>query len=144
MPDDEVHFVVVLPEVHRLPVPEEDGADEVLSKDPKVRRVPVGVPGEFVVYLGVDDVSERLEAGMAELLLTWLEWVEVEIQGVDDGLVEELERLRGAVMLAGLAGGGAATLDHRRDVAVPPPETYMTRGGESTRRKEVDPAWTIR
>ena len=30
-------------------------------------------------------------------LLSWLEWVEVELQGFDD-LVEDLRRLRGAVM----------------------------------------------
>ncbi len=64
--------------------------------------VPAAVPGEFVIYLGVDDVPERLEAGMVEVLLTWLEWVEVELQGFDD-LVEELHRLRGAVMVAAVA-----------------------------------------
>ncbi len=66
--------------------------------------VPAGVPGEFVIYLGVDDVPERLEAGMVEVLLTWLEWVEVELQGFED-LVEELHGLRGAVMVAAVAGG---------------------------------------
>ncbi len=39
--------------------------------------------------------------GKAELLMSWLEWVEV--QGVDD-LVEGLHRLRGAVMVATLTG----------------------------------------
>ena len=34
---------------------------------------------------------------MAELLLTGLEWIGVEIQGFED-LVEKLHRLRGAVM----------------------------------------------
>ena len=67
-----------------------------------VAPMPAAVPGEFVIYLGVDDVPEGLEAGMVELLLTWLEWVEVELQGFDD-LVEELHRLRGAVMVAAVA-----------------------------------------
>ena len=68
--------------------------------------VPAAVPGEFVIYLGVDDVPEGLEAGMVELLLTWLEWVEVEVQGFPD-LVEELHRLRGTVMVAAVAGKGS-------------------------------------
>ena len=61
--------------------------------------VPASVPGEFVVYLGTDDVPEALEAGMTELLLTWIDWVEVEVRGFDH-FVEELRRLRGAVMVA--------------------------------------------
>jgi hypothetical protein len=31
-------------------------------------------------------------------LLSWFEWVEVEVEGFDDDLVEGLRRLRGAVM----------------------------------------------
>ena len=61
--------------------------------------VPATVPGEFVVYLRTDDVPDALEAGMTELLLTWIEWVEVEVRGIDH-FVEELRRLRGAVMVA--------------------------------------------
>ena len=67
--------------------------------------VPAAVPGEFVVYLGTDDVPEALEAGMAELLLTWIEWVEVEVRGIDH-FVEELHRLRGAVMAAATSAVG--------------------------------------
>ncbi len=65
--------------------------------------VPAAVPGEFVVYLGTDEVPEALEAGMAELLLTWIEWVEVEMRGIDH-FVEELHRLRGVVMVAAVVG----------------------------------------
>ena len=36
---------------------------------------------------------------VAELLLSWIDWVEVEAQGFPE-LMEELRRLRGAVMLA--------------------------------------------
>ncbi len=36
------------------------------------------------------------------LLLTWLEWVEVEVRGFED-LVEGLRLLRGAVMVGGSA-----------------------------------------
>jgi hypothetical protein len=35
----------------------------------------------------------------AELLLTWLDWVGVDVRGWPD-LVEEIERLRGAVVIA--------------------------------------------
>ena len=79
-------------------------ANESRIETEVVAPVPAAVPGEFVIYLGVDDVPEGLEAGMVEVLLTWLEWVEVELQGFDD-LVEELHRLRGAVMVAAVAGG---------------------------------------
>ena len=48
-----------------------------------------------------DGVSDD---GMARLLLSWIDWVEVEVQGVPD-LVEELRMLRGAVMVAALVGG---------------------------------------
>ena len=61
--------------------------------------VEIGVPGDFIICLGSDDVSETFDVGTVELLLTWLEWVEVEVQGFED-LVEELQRLRGAVMVA--------------------------------------------
>jgi hypothetical protein len=61
--------------------------------------VPAAVPGEFVVYLGTDDVPDGLDPDLTALLLTWIEWVEVEVQGIDH-FVEELHRLRGAVMVA--------------------------------------------
>ncbi len=56
------------------------------------------MPGEFVVYLGTGDVPDRLEPDLAALLLTW-----VEVRGFDH-FVEELHRLRGAVMVAAIAG----------------------------------------
>jgi hypothetical protein len=61
--------------------------------------VPAAVPGEFVVYLGTDDVPDGLDPDLTALLLTWIEWVEVEVRGIDH-FVEELRRLRGAVMVA--------------------------------------------
>ena len=41
----------------------------------------------------------------AAVLLSIIEWVEVEVQGFDD-LIEGLQRLHGAVMTAGAAGQG--------------------------------------
>ncbi len=61
--------------------------------------VPAAVPGEFVVYLGTDDVPDGLDPDLTALLLTWIEWVEVEVQGYDD-LLEGLARLKGALMAA--------------------------------------------
>ncbi len=75
-----------------------------MGEVPMCGPVPASVPGEFVVYLGPDRVADSLDTGTAELLLTWLEWVEVEIQGFED-LMEELHRLRGAVMAACVAEG---------------------------------------
>ena len=46
---------------------------------PERGPVPANVSGEFVVYLGTDDVAESLDVATAELLLTWIEWVEVEV-----------------------------------------------------------------
>jgi hypothetical protein len=57
------------------------------------------VPGDFVVYLGADDVPDRLDRGLASLLLTWIDWVEVEVLGFPE-LLERMRRLRGAVMTA--------------------------------------------
>ena len=68
--------------------------------------VPPTVPGDFVVYLGADDVPDRLDRGLASLLLTWIDWVEVEVRGFDDGLVEGLHLLRGAVMSVAAAVAG--------------------------------------
>ncbi len=67
--------------------------------------MPASIPGDFVIYLGTDEVPERLEAGMTELLLTWIEWVEGEVRGLPD-LLEEMCRLRGAVMVACAASVG--------------------------------------
>ena len=46
----------------------------------------------------------RPEDGMATLLLSWIDWVEVEVRGFPDQ-VDEMEKLRGAVMVARIAGG---------------------------------------
>ena len=78
--------------------------------------VPLAVPGELLVRLGegwsgslhdlVDGLAEfELGAEAAvEMFLTWMTFVEIELKGFDD-LVEGLRRLRGAVMVAGVAAG---------------------------------------
>jgi len=74
--------------------------------------VPPNVPGEFVVELGavVSAATLRgLEEGMGRLggptgLLSALGFVEVEARGFDEGLVEGLRLLRGAVMAVEAAG----------------------------------------
>jgi hypothetical protein len=76
--------------------------------------VPAKAPGEFTVRLGegwggsLHDLADGLsewelgaEAAVG-LLLTWLEWVEVEVGRFPD-LVERVRLLRGAVMTAGSA-----------------------------------------
>ncbi len=63
--------------------------------------VPVVVPGEFVVDLLED--TGMMDREETEVMLSILEWVEVEAQGVDD-LLEGLSRLRGAVMKAAAVG----------------------------------------
>jgi len=63
--------------------------------------VPVKVPGAFVVDLLED--TGTFERGEVELLLSWFEWVELEVRGVPR-LLEGLCRLRGAVMKAAAAG----------------------------------------
>ena len=40
-----------------------------------------------------------MDPGLASLLLTWIEWVEVEVVGFPE-LLERMCRLRGAVMAA--------------------------------------------
>ena len=77
------------------------GAVEVDTGAP----VPPSDPGEFVVHLGADDVPDRLDRGLASLLLTWIQWAEVEVQGFED-LVERLRLLRGAVMSVAAAVAG--------------------------------------
>ena len=69
--------------------------------------IPPTVPGEFVVELGAvvsAEPLEGLEEGLTDLgpavVLSWLEWVEVELRGFDD-LLEHLRLLRGAVMRGG-------------------------------------------
>ena len=63
--------------------------------------VPARVPGAFVVDLLEE--TGRFDRGEAEVLLSILEWVEVEARGFPD-LLEGLCRLRGAVMKAAAAG----------------------------------------
>ena len=75
--------------------------------------LPPTVPGEFVVHLGEDwgGSLHDLADGLAEFelgaeaavttLLTWLEFVEVELKGFDD-LLEQLHLLRGALVTAGI------------------------------------------
>ncbi len=59
--------------------------------------VPARVPGAFVVDLLED--TGRFDRGEAELLLSWFEWVEIEVRGAPR-LLDGLQRLRGAVMKA--------------------------------------------
>ena len=63
--------------------------------------VPAAVPGEFVVDLLED--TGMMDRGEAELMLSWFEWVEVEVLG-SPMLLEGLCRLRGAVMKAAAVG----------------------------------------
>ena len=54
--------------------------------------------------LSDDRVDGKFCEATASLLLSWIDWVEVEVQGFPD-LLEELGRLRGAVMVARVVGG---------------------------------------
>ena len=75
--------------------------------------MPFIVPGELVVRLG-EDWGGSLH-GLAEwelgaegalaVLLTWLEFMKVEIEGFDD-LIEQLRLLRGALVTAGIEAVG--------------------------------------
>ena len=79
--------------------------------------VPPAVPGEFEVRLGqgwggaLHDLADGLaewelgaEAAVA-MMLTWCEFVEVELKGFDD-LLEQLRLLRGALVTAGIEAVG--------------------------------------
>ena len=55
-----------------------------VSKGEVIVPVPKNVPGDFVIYLGIDGILDALDVGMAGLLLTWIEWVEVEVRGFWD------------------------------------------------------------
>ena len=77
--------------------------------------VPATVPGSFVVDLL--EATGPMDRGEAGLMLSWLEWVEVEARGCPE-LLEGIGRLRGAVMKAATAGPVLA-----------PVETYKTGGG---------------
>ena len=79
--------------------------------------MPVAVPGEFLVILGqgwggsLHDLADGLaefelgaEAAVT-VLLTWFEFVEIELKGLDD-LIEQLRLLRGALVTAGIEAVG--------------------------------------
>ena len=76
--------------------------------------VPPSVPGDFTVLMGAvlsEATLQGLEEGMTGPdgpagLLSLLEWVEVEVGGFDDGLVEGLHLIRGAVMSVAAAVAG--------------------------------------
>ncbi len=82
-----------------------------------VGPVPGTVPGDFTVMIGdimPGWVMEGLEAEFAKFdgaseavsgFLSWMHWVEVEVQGMDD-LLEGLSRLKGALMAVGAAVEG--------------------------------------
>lgn len=55
--------------------------------------------------VGDDTAATAVGVGTVELLLTWLEWVEVEIAGFSE-LMEDLQRRRGALMVAVVAREG--------------------------------------
>jgi hypothetical protein len=88
------------------------------KEDVSVTPVPSAVPGEFVVRLLAvvsGETLRGLEAGMAALggvVLSLLDWIEVEIRGFPD-LFEELGMLRGAVMAVGVTveGEPSVTVD---------------------------------
>ena len=79
--------------------------------------VPLAVPGEFLVKLGQGwgGSLHELANGLAEcelgaeaavtMLLTWLQFVEIELKGFDD-LLEQLHLLRGALVTAGIEAVG--------------------------------------
>ena len=79
--------------------------------------VPPAVPGEFVVRLGEDwggslhDLADGLaefELGAeaaVEMILTWMDFVEIELKGFND-LLEQLHLLRGALVTAGIEAVG--------------------------------------
>ena len=79
--------------------------------------VPSAVPGEFLIRLGqgwggshhdLADGLAEFELGAeaaAELILTWMTFVEVELKGFDD-LLEQLHLLRGALVTAGIEAVG--------------------------------------
>ena len=78
---------------------------------------PSVIPGEFIVRLGegwggslhdLADVLAEYELGAeaaVTMLLTWLQFVEIELEGFDD-LLEQLHLLRGALVTAGIEAVG--------------------------------------
>ena len=83
----------------------------------EIAPVPPAVPGEFLVRLGqgwggsLHDLADGLtewELGAeaaVEMMLTWMTFVEVELEGFDD-LLEQLRLLRGALVTAGIEAVG--------------------------------------
>ena len=86
------------------------------------RPVPSTVPGEFEIRLGEGwgGSLHELADGLAEfelgaeaavgMLLTWCEFVEVELKGFED-LLEQLRLLRGALVTAGIEAVGTILLN---------------------------------
>ncbi len=56
-------------------------------------------------YIPQFDDRPVSECAVAELLLSWIEWVEFEVQGIPD-LLEGLSRLKGALMAAATSAVG--------------------------------------
>jgi hypothetical protein len=89
-------------------------ASEISNEIEERMPVPKAVPGEFLVHLGagwggpLHDLANGLAVwgqepeDAVEVLLSCLEFVEVEAEGVEESLVEGMRRLRGAVMAAGI------------------------------------------
>ena len=83
----------------------------------EIAPVPPVIPGEFIVRLGegwggsIHDLADGLEEwelgaeAAVEMMLTWCEFVEIELKGFDD-LVEQLHLLRGALVTAGIEAVG--------------------------------------
>ena len=65
--------------------------------------MPSRVPEVFVVDL-LEDIG-MMDRREAELLMSWMHWVEMEVQGYDD-LLEGLSRLKGALMAAATSAVG--------------------------------------
>ena len=90
-----------------------EGASVVASSHPN----PSPVPGEFEVKLGVGwggslhDLADGLagfELGAraaVSMMLSWCEFVEIELEGFED-LLEQLRLLRGALVTAGIEAVG--------------------------------------
>jgi len=90
-----------------------------MSMENEAGPVPTIVPGEFTVRLGegwggsLHDLADELakwELGAeaaVEMMLTWCQFVEVELKGFDD-LLEQLRLLRGTLVTAGIEAAGTA------------------------------------
>ena len=72
------------------------------DETPESGPVPASVPGEFVIYLGPGRVPETLDIATTELLLTWLEWAEVELRFCELLEAEKCPCMARAEHLAGM------------------------------------------